>query len=142
MKIEKCKLQIEEQSRSITLAGETMARPRRRTCPRLIQFAFFIFQFSIFNMYWAPAFAGYDSEADKPYKVQLVLRFAEHKQCTPTFKDKVERELPNSLQGALGEMREVDVVRDHAKLKQIDEQRREKLLDSCPYLTRSHTHSG
>jgi hypothetical protein len=86
-------------------------------------------------MYCAPALAGYDSEADKPYKVQLVLRFAEHKQLTPAFKDKVERELLNSLQGALGEMGEVEVVREHPKLKEIEEKGLEKVLDSWRDLT-------
>jgi len=135
MKTEKCKLQIEEQSRFFPLAGETMARPRRRTYPRLLQFAFFIFQFSIFTMFCAPAFAGYDSDADKPYKVQLVLRFAEHKQLTPAFKDKVERELLNSLQGALGEMGEVEVLHEHPKLKEIEEKGLERVLDSWRDLT-------
>src|SRR5216683_5218365 len=140
MKTEKCKLQNEKQLRFFLLAGETMARPRWRTCPRLLQFAFLIFQFSVFNVYCAPAFAGYDSEADKPYKVQLVLRFAEHKQLTPAFKDKVERELVNSLQGALGEMGEVEVLHEHAKLKEIEEKGLERVLDSWRDLTGFKTH--
>jgi hypothetical protein len=133
MKIEKCKLQNKDQYS--TPAGATLPRRRWTRLPRLLQFAFFIFQFSVFNLSCAPTLAGYDDDAQKPYKVQLVLRFAEHKQLTPAFKDKVERELLNSLQGALGEMGEVEVVHEHAKLKEIEEKGLERALDSWHDLT-------
>jgi hypothetical protein len=96
--------------------------------------AFFILG-SSFSVLHSSASAAYDDDAQKPYKVQLVLRFAENKQLTPAFQDKVERELLNSLQGALGEMGEVEVVHEHPKLKEIEEKGLEKVLDSWHDLT-------
>jgi hypothetical protein len=67
------------------------------------------------------AHAASEADADKPYKVQLVLRFSDHRMLTKAFRAKVERELHDDLQAALGEMGQVEVVYEHPKLNEINE---------------------
>jgi hypothetical protein len=67
------------------------------------------------------AHAASEADADKPYKVQLVLHFSEHRMLTKAFRAKVERELHDDLQAALGEMGQVEVVYEHPKLNEIME---------------------
>jgi tetratricopeptide (TPR) repeat protein len=63
--------------------------------------------------------ADLPAELDKPYKLQVVLHIAKHRQLTETFKDLLESELRDSLQAGLGKFATVEVVRQHAKLKDI-----------------------
>jgi hypothetical protein len=127
MKNGKCKLQIKESAwKWITRQG-------------LFHFSVFIFQFSFFNFFPSSATAAFDADADKPYKVQIVLRFAEHKQLTAAFKDKAERELLNSLQAALGEMGEVEIIHKHPKLKEIDDNGLEAALNNWREVTEVKT---
>jgi hypothetical protein len=54
--------------------------------------------------------AALDPELTTPYKVQIVLRVAEHPLLTAIFKDQLQRELRDGLQGALGSMGQVEVL--------------------------------
>ncbi|HEY1859216.1 MAG TPA: hypothetical protein VGG61_02620, partial [Gemmataceae bacterium] len=98
----------------------------------------FIFHCSFFILH-SSASGGQDVDSNKPYKVQLVLRIADHRQLTPLFKEKVEHELKDSLQAALGEMGSVSVVYDHPKLKEIEEKGLQ-VLDGWKELTGMKTH--
>jgi hypothetical protein len=142
MKSEECKLPMEKLADSFAPAGKTAKRIGRpwMTMPRTLHFSIFIFQFSFFTLCASHAYAASDVDVDKPYKVQLVLRFAEHRFLTDAFKDKVERELKDSLQAALGEMGEVEVVHKHLKLKEIEEKGLEQVLDSWRDVTGVKTH--
>lgn len=69
----------------------------------------------------SPLQAALDPETHKPYHLQVVLHIAKHRLLTDVFKDQVERELRDGLQAALGDMAQVEVVRDHPRLNEIRE---------------------
>jgi hypothetical protein len=94
---------------------------RRTSCWRAAVVALSVLQLAFSMSRSSSARAGFDDDASKPYTVHFVIHFAEHKQITTAFKDKVERELLNSLRASLGEMGEVEVFHEHPKLKEIDE---------------------
>jgi hypothetical protein len=102
-----------------TMSNEQVRQCRLRGATDWI-FSLFVAHCSFFILH-SSAFAGQEFGADKPYKVQLVLRIADHRLLTPLFKERIERELKDSLQAALGEMGAVSVVHDHPKLKEIEE---------------------
>jgi hypothetical protein len=55
----------------------------------------------------------------EPYQVQIVLNFGDQRVFTKDFKDQVQREIGESLQAALGEIGQVQVVRNHALVKTL-----------------------
>jgi tetratricopeptide (TPR) repeat protein len=57
----------------------------------------------------------------KPYKLQVVLRFSDHRDLTTVLKEKVERELRDNVRAAFGDLVQVDVTRTHPRLKEIEE---------------------
>jgi hypothetical protein len=63
--------------------------------------------------------AALDAETKKPYQVTVVLHIAEHRLLTDNFRDRVEREVRDGLQAALGDLAEVKVVREHPKLAEV-----------------------
>jgi hypothetical protein len=58
----------------------------------------------------AAASADLDPEVKKPYDLRVALRVAPHRVLTSVFKDKLQRDLHDILQGALGVMAEVRIV--------------------------------
>src|SRR5689334_22463231 len=62
-----------------------------------------------------------DPEMGRPYKLQVVLRFTDNRDLTDVLKEKVERELRDNLRAAFGDMVQVNVVRTHPRLKEIEE---------------------
>jgi tetratricopeptide (TPR) repeat protein len=58
----------------------------------------------------AVTWADRGPELTKPYNLNVVVGFGEHRLLTRVFKDRVKRELHDSLQAALGEMAKVAVV--------------------------------
>jgi hypothetical protein len=58
--------------------------------------------------------------ADQPYRLQIVLHVAGHRMLTDVLGDKLERELGEGLQAALGGMARVEVVREHKLLPKIE----------------------
>src|SRR5262249_8185599 len=75
------------------------------------------------------AYAGLDPETDKPYTLQVVLGIAQHRLLTPVFQDQVLRELRDSLQAAMGDLTNVEVLRDHPLLKEIEARGLQRALD-------------
>src|SRR5262245_45406844 len=59
-----------------------------------------------------PALSSADlvPEVNKPYELRVALRVAHHRLLTSVFKDKLQRDLHDILQGALGPMAEVRIV--------------------------------
>ena len=54
--------------------------------------------------------AGIDPETTKPYQLRVVLHIAKHRLLTKVFQDRVRLELRDSLQAALGDLAQVEVV--------------------------------
>jgi hypothetical protein len=74
-----------------------------------------------------------------PYKLQVVLRFADHRAFTNVFKDQVERGLRDNLRAAFRDMAMVEVVRTHPRLKEIEEKGLQ-VLDSWKDVSEVKTH--
>lgn len=53
---------------------------------------------------------GTDLDLNTPYHLRIALKVAEHPQLTAVFKDRLRRELGDSLQAALGALAHVEVV--------------------------------
>lgn len=86
--------------------------------------------------------AALDPEFDKPYHLRVVVRVADHPLLTPVFRDRVVRELRDSLQAALGDMGVVEVVErdplwDKASAKGLQQGLEEKPWNE---ITRRKTH--
>src|SRR5262245_34351891 len=63
--------------------------------------------------------ATLDAETKKPYKLTVVLHVAHNRLLTDAFQERVERELREGLQAALGDLGDVKVVREHPKLAEV-----------------------
>jgi hypothetical protein len=81
-----------------------------------------------------------DPQLQQPYRLQVILGVAPHRLLTDLFKDQVERELRDSLQAALGELATVEIVRQHPKLKEVQEKGLQQALDSWKDLSDQKTH--
>jgi hypothetical protein len=80
----------------------------------------------------APSATALEAEADKPYQLQVVLQVTEHRMLTDVFKDRLRRELRDSLRAALGDLAKVTVVDKHALLKEVEAKGLETALDAAP----------
>src|SRR5438128_1552164 len=81
-----------------------------------------------------------DAQLNQPYRLQVVLSVAPHRLLTDIFKDQVERELRDSLQAACGELAAVEVVRQHPRLKEVQEKGLQQALDGWKDLSDVKTH--
>src|SRR5205823_2626078 len=63
--------------------------------------------------------AALDPETKKPYQLTVVLHIADNPLLTDLFRDRVERELRDGLQAALGDLADVKVVREHPRLAEV-----------------------
>jgi hypothetical protein len=84
--------------------------------------------------------AALDPETDKAYRLQVVLRIAEHRLLTPVFQDQIRRELRDSLQAALGDLGRVELVRDHSLLKEVEAKGLQQALDAWNVLSDTKVH--
>jgi hypothetical protein len=93
-----------------------------------------------------PALAGaaplahLDPEVGTPYRLQVVLHIAQHRQFTDVFRGQVERELHDTLQAALGDLAEVEVVHTHPHLAKIEAEGLQQGLDGWNDVTGVKTH--
>jgi hypothetical protein len=60
-----------------------------------------------------------DPELKAPYKLRVVLHFADNRGLTEVFRDRVARELGESLQASFGDLAEVEVTRKHDRLAEV-----------------------
>jgi tetratricopeptide (TPR) repeat protein len=58
-------------------------------------------------------------ESREPYRVRIVFSIEKHRLLTDIFRQQVSRELRNGVRSALGELAEVTVTDEHAKLADI-----------------------
>ena len=84
--------------------------------------------------------ADLDPETKNPYKLRIVLHFAPHKNMTEVFRTKVERDLRDSLQAALGDIARVEIVDKHPLLKDVLERKLQYSLDSWKDFDGTKTH--
>jgi hypothetical protein len=76
----------------------------------------------------APA-AHAQGDLKTPYRLRVVLHVARHRLLTDIFRQRLERELGDGLQGALGELGEVQVVSEHPKLAEVLRDGLQRALD-------------
>jgi hypothetical protein len=55
-----------------------------------------------------------------PYRLQVVLRFGDHRAFTDVFKQQVEDGLRDNLRAAFGGLTQVEVVRTHPRLSEVE----------------------
>jgi hypothetical protein len=84
--------------------------------------------------------AALDPETDKPYQLQIVLRIADNRLLTPTFRETVARQLRDSLQADLGDLALVRIVHQHRLLKEIETRGLQAALDNYSDLSDTKTH--
>ena len=97
-------------------------RNRGRSLPATLHFATLVCFVAVSA---APAL---ETEADKPYQLQVVLQVSEHRMLTDVFKDRLRRELRDSLQAALGDLAKVTVVDKHPLLNEVEAKGLEALM--------------
>lgn len=66
-----------------------------------------------------PATAPAQSEVSKPYELLIVVHVAPNRLLTDVFRDRVERELHDGFQAALGEVGRVRVTHEHPRLEDV-----------------------
>jgi hypothetical protein len=77
--------------------------------------------------------------AAEPYRLQVVLDFADNRALTKLFKDQVQRELSDNLRAAFGKLVKVEVVRTHLGLKEIEAKGLQQALDGPAWKAVSDT---
>ena len=87
----------------------------------------------------APA-AHAQGDLKTPYRLRVVLHVARHRLLTDIFRQRLERELGDGLQGALGELGEVQVVSDHPKLAEVLRDGLQRALDTWDERSDVKTH--
>jgi hypothetical protein len=66
-----------------------------------------------------PATAQAQSEPNKPYNLHIVVHVAPNRLLTDVFRDRIERELRDGFQAALGDMGRVTVSHKHKRLDDV-----------------------
>jgi hypothetical protein len=87
-----------------------------------------------------PARADLNPESKTPYKLQVVLHFAPHRNMTDVFREQVKQFLGDSLQAALGELARVEVVETHPLLKDVLDNGLQHALDRYRVLDNTKVH--
>jgi hypothetical protein len=59
------------------------------------------------------------SERDKPYELHIVVHVAQNRLLTDVFRERIERELHDGFQAALGEVGRVKVTHEHPRLTDV-----------------------
>jgi len=78
--------------------------------------------------------ADRDPQLRTPYELQVVLSMAPHKLMTSAFQDRVQRQLHDNLQSALGELAHVSVMNRHPLLRQVEAKGLEHAFDDWKVL--------
>jgi hypothetical protein len=63
--------------------------------------------------------ASAQGEASKPYELHIVVHVAQNRLLTDVFRDRIERELHDGVQAALGDMGRVKVMHEHPRLPEV-----------------------
>src|SRR5579864_7464583 len=86
------------------------------------------------------AAAPLDLETSKPYDLQVVLHFSQHRLLTPVFQEQIKHELKDGLQAALGQLAQVEVTNKHPLLNDVLSQGLQRALDSWNALSDTKVH--
>jgi tetratricopeptide (TPR) repeat protein len=84
--------------------------------------------------------ADLNAESDKPYKLQVVLDVAKHRQLTDVFVNRLKRDVRELLEAELGDLARVEVVHDHPLLKTVRARGLEKALNGYAKITPVKAH--
>ncbi len=79
-------------------------------------------------------------EASTPYKLRLVVHVAQNRLLTDVFRDRLERELHDGFQAAMGEMGQVTAMHEHPRLKDVLERGLKQSLDDWKDRNDEKTH--
>jgi hypothetical protein len=66
-----------------------------------------------------PATVRAQSELNKPYNLHIVVHVAQNRLLTDVFRERIERELHDGFQAALGDMGRVTVTHTHPRLAEV-----------------------
>lgn len=80
------------------------------------------------------------NERKEPYKVRVVVHVERHRQLTDIFRDRVQRELHDGIQAAMGDLARVEVTDTHPKLLDIRREGLARALDRYRERSDYHTH--
>jgi tetratricopeptide (TPR) repeat protein len=83
--------------------------------------------------------AALDPELTSPYQVHVVLSVAEHRMLTPQFQKRLEADLRDQVQLALGKLAKVEIVHGHALLSDIRTKGLQAVLDGWDELSTVRT---
>src|SRR5579864_957078 len=87
-------------------------QPGLRSCPRL--------RFGLVGLLLLlPATGQAQSELKTPYDLHIVVHVAENRLLTDVFRQRIERELRDGFQAALGDMGHVTVSHKHLRLADV-----------------------
>ncbi len=100
--------------------------------------AFFLSSFCSWCLCGEPS--SLDPGLDRPYQLQVVLDFSENRFLTPIFQDQVERDLRDQLRQTYGPLAEVEVVRRHPLLREVQAKGLQQALDAWEELSEHKTH--
>lgn len=81
-----------------------------------------------------------DAKQKTPYKLSIVLDFAQHRMLTPLFQQQVESQLAALLRLNFGALAEVEVVRSHPLLTEIRDKGLQQALDGWEVVSEHKTH--
>ena len=79
-------------------------------------------------------------DLDKPYDLHVVLHVADNRYLTPVFQDRLQLDLRDQLQLALGWLARVEVVRTHPLLPEIEAKGLDSALDAWNQVSSLKTH--
>ena len=88
----------------------------------------------------ADASAALDPELTSHYQIHVVLKVAEHKMLTQEFQTKIEIELRDQLQLALGKLAKIDVSRAHPLLNELSTKGLQAVLEKWESFSNLKTH--
>jgi hypothetical protein len=94
----------------------------------------------MFALLPGPALAQLNPGLKEPYKLDVVLRFAEHRSLTPTFQEEIRRQVGDLLRLNFGALAQVRVLAEHRLLKDVEAKGLGAVLDGWEGLSDVKTH--
>jgi hypothetical protein len=91
-------------------------------------------------LFFLPALAQAQSELNNPYKLHIVVHVAPNRLLTDVFRDRIERDLHDGFQAALGDMARVKVDHHHDRLKEVLERGLKEALNGWKDRSDGKTH--
>jgi hypothetical protein len=81
-----------------------------------------------------------ETQSKPPYHLRVVLQVAPHRSLTPLFQDQLRREVGDQLRLALGGLAQVEMVRTHELLGEIETRGLKQALDGWDKLEEQQVH--